>query len=57
MRRGEALYKDLGLKNVMDSRVLIEMMVKHPILIERPVVTNGQKAVLGRPPEAVKALI
>jgi len=30
---------------------------KNPILIERPVVTNGQEAVLGRPPEAVKAIL
>jgi len=57
MRRGEAIYKDNDLKSVIDSGLLVKMMAKHPILIERPVVTNGQKAVLGRPPDAVKALL
>jgi len=56
MRTGESIYKDQGLKSVTDSAFLVKAMAKNPILIERPVVTNGQKAVLGRPPEAVKAL-
>lgn len=57
MRRGEAIYKEQGLKSVVDSALLVKAMAKNPILIERPVVSNGQKAVLGRPPEAVKALL
>ena len=57
MRRGEAIYKEQGLKSVTDSALLVKMMAQNPILIERPVVTDGQKAVLGRPPEAVKALL
>jgi len=56
MRRGEAIYKDLGLKSVTESPLLIKAMAENPILIERPVVVADQKAVLGRPPEAVKAL-
>lgn len=57
MRRGEAIYKEQDLKSVTDSALLIKAMAKYPILIERPVVTNGQKAYLGRPPEAVKPLL
>lgn len=57
MRRGETIYKDKGLKSVTDSALLVKAMAENPILIERPVVTNGQKAILGRPPEAVKALL
>ena len=56
MRRGETIYKEKNLKSVTDSTLLLKAMAENPILIERPVVTNGQKAYLGRPPEAVKAL-
>lgn len=53
MRRGEAVYKEQGLKNVDDDSVLIAAMVENPVLIERPIVVNGSKAALGRPPEQV----
>lgn len=53
MRTGEAIYKELGLKDVVGDGVLIEAMAAHPKLIERPVVLAGDKAALGRPPEAV----
>lgn len=54
MRRKEAPYKELGLsdENLSDD-ALILAMVNHPILIERPIVVNDDKAVLGRPPEKV----
>ena len=53
MRRGEADYKALGLKNVDDPKVLIAAMQKHPKLIERPIVETQTQARLGRPPEHV----
>ena len=56
IRRGESTYKELGLKTVTDPAILVKSMSKTPILIERPVVTDGHKAIVGRPPEAVKAL-
>ena len=56
MRTKEALYKALGLKDIDDKDRLMAAMVAHPKLIERPIVSNGKKAVLGRPPENVKAL-
>jgi len=37
----------------LDDDALIDLMVKTPIVIERPLVTNGTKAAMGRPPEAV----
>lgn len=54
MRRGEAIYKELGLKSEADEAVLIAAMAANPKLIERPIVVKGHKAVLGRPPENVK---
>lgn len=57
MRNKEAIYKELGLKdsNLTDNQ-LLEAMVANPKLIERPIVVNGDKAKIGRPPEQVLEL-
>jgi arsenate reductase (glutaredoxin) len=41
----------------LSEQALIEAMVKHPIIVERPIVVSGGKAALGRPPEAVLAVL
>ena len=57
LRKGEQAYKDLALANTeLSEDDLIAAMCKAPKLIERPIVIKGKKAVLGRPPENVKAL-
>ena len=57
-RKSEPLYKDLGLKNKdLSDEVLLDYLHEYPILIERPIVVKGQRAVLGRPPEDVKKII
>jgi arsenate reductase len=57
MRRREKAYRALDLKDPSKTREeLIEAMVQNPILIERAVVLIGDKAALGRPPEAVLSL-
>ena len=58
LRTSEQVYRDLGLakKDLPDDK-LIELMVKHPDLIQRPIVERGNRAVLGRPVENVKALL
>lgn len=53
MRKGEGLYKRLELKEVSDTVQLMAAMLAHPQLIERPIVSDGEQAVLGRPPENV----
>jgi len=53
MRTKEAIYKELGLKDVTDDEKLIEAMVEHHKLIERPIVIKDNKAVIGRPPVKV----
>lgn len=58
MRKGEAPYKDLNLKDEGKGRdALIEAMVTNPILIERPIVVNGDKVALGRPPENILGIL
>ena len=58
MRKGEAIYKELKLGERELSRdEAIAVMLEHPKLIERPIVVQGRKAVLGRPPENVKELL
>ncbi len=58
LRRKEAVYGNLGLDSPSLSDVaLIAAMAANPILIERPIVVTGDQAVLGRPLEAVAALL
>ena len=56
VRTGEAVYKDLGLADA-DRDTLLDAMVANPILIERPIVIKGDRAVIGRPPEKVLDLL
>ncbi|MDU4250661.1 arsenate reductase (glutaredoxin) [Pseudomonas sp.] len=58
LRTGEDEYKDLDLANpALTDDQLIEAMVSHPKLIERPIVIVGDKAVIGRPPEKVLEIL
>lgn len=58
LRKGEEEYRK---NNLSDDRLnnedLIKFMIKHPKLIERPIVVKENKAILGRPPENVLKLI
>lgn len=56
MRTGEEVYGELGLEKA-DREELLDAMVSHPILIERPIVIRGDRAVIGRPPERVMELL
>ena len=56
VRTGEAVYKELSLAGA-DRDTLLDAMVAHPILIERPIVIRGDRAVIGRPPENVLGLL
>lgn len=58
IRKKEAAYEELGLSDEGLSRgELLAAMAAHPVLIERPLVFRGKRAVLGRPPENVLSLL
>lgn len=56
VRKNEEVYKKLNLKD-SDQDLLIENISKNPILLERPIVVKGEKAIIGRPPENVMQLV
>jgi len=53
VRKNETIWKDhYKGKNLSDEEI-INAMIEHPKLMQRPIVINGDKAVIGRPPELV----
>ena len=58
LRRGESAYKENNLKdsNISDEEI-INLMIAHPKLIERPIYIKGTKAIVGRPPEDVLKIV
>lgn len=58
LRTKEDIYRELGLaKKELSDDALLDLMVKHPDLIQRPLVVKDEKAVLARPAETVKILL
>ena len=58
MRKKEGAYTEHNLDNPsLSGDDLIEFMIKHPVLIERPIVLANEKAAIGRPPEQVLEIL
>ena len=54
LRKGEKAYKENYLNDpTLNNDDIIRTMAENPILIERPIVVNGKKAAIGRPPENI----
>lgn len=57
VRKGEAVYKSLNLSATSTNEEVLNALVENPILIERPIIISGDRAVIGRPPENVTSLL
>ena len=57
LRKNEAIYKESYKGKELSDDEWIKVMVKNPKLIERPIVINGDKAVLGRPAEEIGKIL
>ncbi len=58
LRRSEDDFDALGLDDdSLSEEIVFDLVQKHPHLLQRPIVVKGDKAIIGRPPENVLALI
>jgi len=58
LRKNEQAYKNLKIKEKKFSEdQILDLMIKHPDLVQRPIVEKGEKAILARPPEKVRPFL
>jgi arsenate reductase len=57
--RKDRRFEDLGLKaaDYVSAKAVVELLLRHPELMQRPVIVKGAKAVIARPPERLLALL
>lgn len=58
IRTGEDVYRELGLEDkTLSEAALNDIVAANPKLLQRPIVINGERAAIGRPPENVLAIL
>ena len=57
IRKNESVWKEKFKGRNLNDKEIIQAMIDNPKIIERPIVVNGNKAILGRPPENVLKII
>ena len=57
VRKNESIWKENYKNKQLSDNEIITAMVENPKLIERPIVVNKNKAIVGRPPENIKKII
>lgn len=57
LRKKEPQYRELGLAADVPDDEILEAIVAHPGLLQRPIVVNGERAVIARPPERVLEIL
>ena len=57
MRKNEAIWKEQYRGKSLSDEEIIEAMISYPKLIERPIIINNDKAVIGRPTEVIHTIL
>jgi arsenate reductase len=57
LRKNEALWKERYKGQTLTEEELVDLMLNHPRLMERPILVRGERALIGRPPERVMELL
>lgn len=57
VRKNEKIWKENFKEKKLSEEEIIKAMVENPKLIERPIIINNKKAVIGRPPENIKTIV
>ena len=57
VRKNEVIWKEKFKNKTLTDPEIINVMAENPKLIERPIIINGNKAVIGRPPELILDII
>lgn len=57
IRKNETIWKESYKGKNLNDHQIVMAMVKNPKLIERPIVVNNGKAIVGRPPEIIKSIL
>lgn len=57
IRKNEVVWKENFKGKKLTDDEIVQAMVKHPKLIERPIVINNDKAVIGRPPQLINSIL
>ena len=58
IRRSEGDFKELGLDDgTLSEEIVLDLLQKHPQLLQRPIVVKGDEAIIARPPENVLGMI
>ena len=57
--RKDKRFKELGLSadDYVEKKAVVALLLKHPELMQRPIVIRGQRAIIARPPEKLAALL
>ena len=57
IRKSESEYKDNNIGAIKDDNKILEAILKHPKILQRPIILNGEKGVIGRPPESILSIL
>ena len=57
IRTSEADYKNNNIEKIKDEEKLLRAILKYPKILQRPIILNGEKGVIGRPPENIFSIL